>query len=313
MDDVERSIVERIAAGKTVSDAEEIIPRLKDATKARLDSQQVPEAAKLMTTKYKCTFCKNNDQGWFEEDPKHGQVTCKGCGTVIEDRKIHDGEWKRQFSGEENPSQHGPAPDPRFSSGHNLRTNITSGSGRGAGQNVTKKELVDLKMIQNTVEMNLSNMKFGNDVRKTRIGYKDQQKKEVFLILDEIGNSLQLHDAVITNAQGYFADFRDAHEQIQQRDLVTAACLILSLRTLSASGEDVYHTDSGKSVAGVKRKAEDSADLVIAARQQRIVKPKVEKLSFEQLHPFNCPKCNKGYSNKKDLRLHSKRCTGKAN
>lgn len=263
---------------------------------------------KLEATSYRCPNCKNNMQGMFEEDHQHGQVTCKRCGVVVQDRKVHDGEWKRQFSGEENPSQHGPAPDPRFSSGHNLRTNLSQGSGQGAGSQTSKKDLMDLKNAQERVEMNLSNLKFGIGVHATRIGYKDKMKRAVFIEIEEVGQSLQLHEVVIREAQTLFADFRDAVEQLTQRETITAACMLIALRNAQNAGEDVFSAGkdsvSGSSSSNSNKRARDEGT-------QPSLKVSKPKLTFEQLHPFKCPKCGRIFGSKKDVRFHFRTCPNK--
>ncbi len=250
---------------------------------------------------YRCSNCKNRKPGLFEEDKRHGQVTCRVCGLVVQDRKVHDGEWKRQFSGEENPSQHGPAPDTRFSSGHNLRTNLSGGVGTEAGSQVSRKELMDLKNAQERVEMNLSNLKFNTNVYATRIGYKDKMKRMVFAQIEDVARSLQLHEVVIHEAQSLFSDFRDAIEQLTGRETVVAACIIIALRKTHESGKTVL-TGDGESSMNQERGEKRLNETVVS----RAVKP---KLSFEQLHPFKCPKCSNMFGTKKDVRFHLKSCS----
>jgi len=288
-DSLESAMVSRICPDATVEQAAGMFGRIQEAINERLDRMKGADGGNMMITKYRCDNCKNTDQSAFLEDYKHGQVTCTNCGMVIEDRKIHDGEWKRQFSGEENPSQHGPTPDPRFSSSHNLRTNMNAGAGRGAGSNVTKKQLLDLKKVQDKIEMDLSNMKEDGTVKRTREGYKDQQKRTVFVMLDETSQSLQLHEQVVQKAQSHFADYRNKHETVQQRDLIAAGCLLMAYRELVAKGEEVM-----KRLNGVKRKRENPSQAVS---------------SYEDLHPFPCHRCATRFSTKKDLRLHSRQCT----
>mmetsp|Transcript_13135 Transcript_13135/g.24348 ORF Transcript_13135/g.24348 Transcript_13135/m.24348 type:complete len:319 (+) Transcript_13135:203-1159(+) len=295
---LEKLVLERLAPTRTMEQINNWIPRLIETTRERLEKKRKVDNAKMITTQYACSFCKNRDQGLFKEDNQHGQVVCTSCGSVVMDRKVHDGEWKRQFSGDDNPSQHGPVPDPHLSSSHNLRTNITLGSGKGAGAKVTKKELADLKNVQDKVELNLSNMKFDVEHRTTRIGYKDKQKKEVFTILEEVGNSLQIHEKVIGIAKGYFADYREAQEQVIQRDAVEAASLILALRS---SSEALQKSPSG--TQGIKRVRDPNS-----APVPRTVRPKV---TLKELHPFVCKKCGRPCGTKKDLRFHSRSCPKK--
>jgi late competence protein required for DNA uptake (superfamily II DNA/RNA helicase) len=75
-------------------------------------AQSKQEASKRLaakfSTKYKCKSCGNKNQNRFAENTSQGQVTCRDCGVVAQDHKIHEGEWKRQFEGDVNPSFHGP-------------------------------------------------------------------------------------------------------------------------------------------------------------------------------------------------------------
>jgi DNA-directed RNA polymerase subunit RPC12/RpoP len=65
-------------------------------------------AAKVVSKKYKCKNCDNKNQNRFAENTSEGHVTCRDCGVVALDHKIHEGEWKRRFEGDVNPSFHGP-------------------------------------------------------------------------------------------------------------------------------------------------------------------------------------------------------------
>ncbi|GBG27987.1 Transcription initiation factor IIB [Hondaea fermentalgiana] len=304
MEDLEAQIVHQLCPDRTLASVEALMPAVRDKhEEAARKRNKVADAANLLVTNYRCVNCRNADQGLFLEDYKHGQVTCRRCGVVLEDRRVHDGEWKRQFSGDDNPSQHGPAPDPRFSSGHNLRTHISGGSGKGAGSKLSKKELTDLKTFQDRIEMDLSNMTASaTDMQRTRIGYKDQQKKKVFMLIDDVGASLHLHEKVVQYAQGLFATYRDALEQVQQRDAVTAACLILALREVTRDGGNALSgRGGGPAAVGSKRKLGDAGDNNRAKKAA----------SYEDMHPFPCKYCTKRFSNAKDRRIHMRACPNK--
>jgi len=205
------------------------------------------------------------------------------------DRKIYDGEWKRQFEGSESVSQHGPAADARFSSAHNLRTNISGGTGKGAGSKVTKSEIKELKAMQEQIEMNLSNMDHDpredadKTEKKTRIGYKDKMKREQFAVMDDLGRSLQLHDRIIQLAQSYFATIRDAEERLMQKNAVTAACMIMAMRKLANDDR-----------IGMKRLIPEGGFGIVGGASKKVATG------------FKCKFCGREFAVKKDRRLHLK-------
>jgi hypothetical protein len=107
-----------------------------------------------------------------------------------------------------------------------------------------------LKNIHNYTEMNIS--QFGKDEKKTRIGYKDKQKKEAFHQMAHVADALSLHQAVLQRAKELFAGFRDDRELVQQFKGVLAACLCESFDQLSKDGKQLLKTKSGtdKSLLG---------------------------------------------------------------
>jgi transcription initiation factor TFIIIB Brf1 subunit/transcription initiation factor TFIIB len=62
-----------------------------------------------------CDNCKNADEALFVEEYKSGDVICLRCGTVALEHAVYDGDWTRNFEGEESSSQIGPRPDPLLS------------------------------------------------------------------------------------------------------------------------------------------------------------------------------------------------------
>lgn len=100
--------------------------------------------------------------------------------------------------------------------------------------------------------MNIS--QFGKGERRTRIGYKDRQKREAFIQMTHVGDALNLHGAVVQRAKELFAGFRNDREQVQQFKGVLAACLCEAFEQLSQDGKqmlkrsavelDDYGTDS---------------------------------------------------------------------
>jgi len=85
--------------------------------------------------------------------------------------------------------------------------------------------------------MNIS--QFNSSEKKTRIGYKDKQKKEAFSKMNHVGDALCLHDAVVQRAKELFAGFRDDRELVQQFKGVVAACICEAFHQLSSDGRRI--------------------------------------------------------------------------
>jgi aspartate carbamoyltransferase regulatory subunit len=221
--------------------------------------------------------CRNEDETEFEKDERIAQITCKVCGTVASERLIHDGEWKRKFEGEVNPSFHGPAPDFNFSSSHNLQTGAIEIPGQG------KKQARELSLTQKKVELNLSNMLDPKKEKKTRVGYKDQMKSEVFEVMQEIADSIQLHGSILQRAKTVFAEYRTDVEQLTNKFETAAACLILAFREkLKDEGETSVVDDAGVPIP------QDDAIL-----------------------EFKCKYCQFPFSLARDRKFHQKICEDK--
>ena len=156
------------------------------------ETDEIPVAAAASQTKHeieqwkKCDTCGNNDQSSFITDRKNGDVICTNCGTVVSESLMHEGEQFRKFEGELDRNHHGDAPNPLFSNSHNLGTSLgglqfQSGAGMGgygSGERGGSASEKALRNIHSYVEMNISQM--GKAEKKTRIGYKDRQKKDAF-------------------------------------------------------------------------------------------------------------------------------------
>ncbi|CAH0380101.1 unnamed protein product [Pelagomonas calceolata] len=173
--------------------------------------------------KYTCDVCGNRDQTKFLHESKDGDVVClgigdQGCGNVVEEHKLFEGNQFRKFEGEEDKSHHGPAPNKLYSAAHNMKTSLVPTGGAG-GQRASR-----LRQASETMEMGLSNL--GTDERKTRTGYKDQMKKKAFDLIAHAASNLNLHDSVVGRAQELFANYRDEREFVQKFDGVVAACVI---------------------------------------------------------------------------------------
>lgn len=224
-----------------------------------------------------CKTCRNEDETEFEKDERIAQITCKRCGTVALERLIHDGEWKRKFEGEVNPSFHGPAPDFNFSSSHNLQTGAIEVPGQA------KKQARELSLTQKKVELNLSNMLDPKKEKKTRVGYKDQMKSEVFEVMQEIADSIQLHGSILQRAKTVFAEYRTDVEQLTNKFETAASCLILAFREKLKDEGETFEVDG----AGVPIPQDD------------------------QILEFKCKYCKFPFSLARDRKFHQKICEEK--
>jgi Transcription initiation factor TFIIIB, Brf1 subunit/Transcription initiation factor TFIIB len=156
------------------------------ANAAALESVEgLPVAARVGMhdiDKYKrCKVCGNNDQGAFVLDKKNGDLICTECGTVATESLMHEGTQFRKFEGEEDRNHHGDVANPLYSNAYNMGTSLSGvsmavGAGIGGYGSGGKKGMETiLKNIHNYTEMNIS--QFGKEEKKTRVGYKDRQKK----------------------------------------------------------------------------------------------------------------------------------------
>lgn len=162
----------------------------------------------------KCHGCGNNDQSEFILDPKNADLICATCGTVVSESIMHEGSQFRKFEGEVDRNHHGDAGNPLYSNAHNMGTSLSGvapttgaglggwGSGGGGGGGQRNLETI-LKNAHAYTELNVS--QFGKTDRRTRVGYKDRQKKDAFLQMSHAGDALNLHEAVVQRAKELFA------------------------------------------------------------------------------------------------------------
>mmetsp|Transcript_22363 Transcript_22363/g.48498 ORF Transcript_22363/g.48498 Transcript_22363/m.48498 type:complete len:783 (-) Transcript_22363:88-2436(-) len=241
------------------------------------ESKEIPVAAR--TAKHeleqwkRCDTCGNNEQSNFILDRKNGDLICTNCGTVVSESIMHEGSQFRKFEGEEDRNHHGDAPNPLFSNSHNMGTTLGGMSfqtgagmggygsgGRGGIENV-------LRNAHAYTEMNIS--QFGKEEKKTRIGYKDRQKKDAFYQMAHAGDALGLHEAVVQRAKELFAAFRDDRELVQQFKGVIAACLSESFDQLSRDGRQLLKKKAGESTDGSTSDNEDEGQKVTHSRASR--------------------------------------------
>jgi hypothetical protein len=138
----------------------------------------------------RCKVCGNNDQGAFVLDKKNGDLICTECGTVATESLMHEGTQFRKFEGEEDRNHHGDIANPLYSNAYNMGTSLSGvtmavGAGIGGyGSGGRKGMETILKNIHNYTEMNIS--QFGKEEKKTRVGYKDRQKKVGMILCCEL-------------------------------------------------------------------------------------------------------------------------------
>jgi hypothetical protein len=210
------------------------------------DEEDIPTAASAGvhdSEKFKkCKSCGNNDQSIFVMDRKNGDVICSNCGTVAMESLMHEGSAYRKFEGEADRNHHGDSANPLYSNAHNMSTTlggmqITTGAGLGGFGSQKKGLEVVLRNAHAYTELNIS--QFGKGDRRTRIGYKDKQKRDAFIQMAHCGDALNLHEAVVQRAKEVFAGFRDDRELIQQFKGVVAACLCEAFDQLSSDGRQI--------------------------------------------------------------------------
>lgn len=229
---------------------------------ASLERDDLPVAARValhdIDKFQKCKVCGNNNQSNFVLDKKNGDLICTDCGTVNKESLMHEGNAFRKFEGEEDKNHHGDIANPLMSNAYNMGTSLSGvtasvGAGIGGiGSSARHGLETILKNIHNYTEMNIS--QFGKDEKKTRIGYKDKQKREAFHQMAHVADALSLHQAVLQRAKELFAGFRDDRELVQQFKGVLAACLCESFDQLSKDGKQLLKTKSGtdKSLLGAE-------------------------------------------------------------
>lgn len=167
---------------------------------------------------------------------------------------MHEGSQYRKFEGEADRNHHGDVGNPLYSNGHNMGTTlggiqITTGAGMGGfGSNQNKRGLETiLRNAHAYTELNVSSFGNGKDSQgRTRVGYKDKQKKQAFVQMNHAGDALNLHEAVVQRAKEVFAGFRDDRELLHQLKAVIAACLCEAFDQLAAEGRKILqHQETG--------------------------------------------------------------------
>lgn len=231
---IRKRIYDTVILGKGLAQPEGI-----DIPTAALNSQGVHDLEKFK----KCSSCGNIDQALFVLDRKNGDVICSNCGTIHSESLMHEGSQFRKFEGEADRNHHGDTQNPLYSNAHNMSTtlggvqmNTGAGVGGFGSQRGRGLETV-LRNAHAYTELNIS--QFGKGDRRTRIGYKDKQKKDAFIQMAHVGDALNLHEAVVQRGKELFAGFRDDRELIQQFKGVIAGCLCEAFEQLSSDGRSI--------------------------------------------------------------------------
>ena len=194
---------------------------------------------------------------------------------------MHEGSQFRKFEGEVDRNHHGDMANPLLSTSYNMSTSlggvqVTSGAGMGGfGSNQNKQGLETiLRNAHAFTELNVSS--FGNSKDsngRTRVGYKDKQKKHAFVQMNHVGDALNLHDAVIQRAKEIFAGFRDDRELLHQLKAVIAACLCEAFDQLASDGRKILaQQESGTVEADELANKDEASQSDAAAKKAAIAK-----------------------------------------
>lgn len=255
---------------------------LQGVTQNQQESAAKREAPKIQS-KNSVQKCKNCHGVDFVEDFTRAEITCLNCGTVFQENMIRDEDWTRQYEGDINPSQSGPPPDERFTSSHNLATVFTTD-----GSRMSKSGLKDVRKA----EWEASRLERSNNDGPKRLkqdttqAFKDDQKREVFSLLEEVCSRLSLSDVVCERAKTLFANFRQIRDYVSERNVYVCCCLISAQRK-EAMSANVLWSKSKTSSSGNSNGNEDAISL-----------------------KFQCKKCKVPFSNRNSLKYH--KCAGAA-
>jgi hypothetical protein len=76
----------------------------------------------------------------------------------------------------------------------------------------------------------LSNI--GNDDKRTRQGFKTQQKQKAFVLMKEMAANLNVHPLVIEKAKEEFTRYREVREALHHFEGSVVACLVIAFEEL---------------------------------------------------------------------------------
>ena len=173
------------------------------------------------------------------------------------------------FEGDEaDKSQHGPPPNPLLSHTANMRTSISRGRAScDPGNRALNVRAGALRQAQEYMDLNINELTKRTDRRRTRIGYKDQMKRDAFAQMQHVTSNLKLHDAVQRRAQVVYAGYRDILEQMHEPKAVVAACMLLAI-------DAVREEEARKKAAAARRDGRERAYMDQVAHGQKTAEPK---------------------------------------
>lgn len=163
-----------------------------------------------------CPTCGNTDLGRFVHDSSEGDTICTGadglgCGTVVEEKREHEGELYRRIEDEDDRNHHGSTFDPLFSHAWNASTHADHRT--MVGQLMRRVEQASNSMTRDTIT-------------ETTEWYKDRHKKRAFDLIDEFAAREVIHCQAVIRAKGIFAAWRDVKDRVTKEGIVIAACLL---------------------------------------------------------------------------------------
>lgn len=236
--EAEREREKRLREPELLNILEGCIKRIKDTRpnyKQRdILYSRINGTSKLTGAPFVCNKCGNKDNKQLILDEKTGDTICNGsdgigCGNIINDHEVDHGANKRHFADDTEDNRYfGSKPDLLMPDAYNMRTSISTHSNSGGGHDSNFKKLA---YTLEKVEKNLSNI--NTDDRRTREGYKTENKIQAWSIMQNLTDVLSLHQQVFQKAKEEFAYYRDCKEQINQLNGIVAACIVLAYEELS--------------------------------------------------------------------------------
>ena len=172
-----------------------------------------------------CRGCGNSDPRTFIQDSTQGDLICigadgLGCGMVLEERCVEEGEFFRRFEGEEDRNHHGPVSNPLFSQAWNSTTRCGTGA---LGSLMRRVDAASSSAARRTKH-------------ETREWYKDEHKKQSFALIDEIAVRESVTPQAVSHAKLTFAAWRDQKQRDTELPVVITACVL--------AGEELHDADA---------------------------------------------------------------------
>ncbi|KAK8795456.1 hypothetical protein WA158_000113 [Blastocystis sp. Blastoise] len=195
---------------------------------------RIQKAKELIVQKdqYSCRNCKTNKATDFITDTLTGDMICLHCGAVACENYVYEGDWTRNFEDEESNQQNGVAPDPLFSTSHNLRTLNQCDNGR-----------LNRNIQQRFADMEMDATSTNRDEKRTRIGYKDKEKFRAFGQMKSVAYNLSLHESVYNLACWYFYLLRDSADKLKQLSVRKVKGIGLSAKKDNREYQSLFKCD----------------------------------------------------------------------